>query len=515
MPRILLIFGALVAVSFGWAQPPQQQQPPGQQPPAQQQQGQQGKPPVQQQNAPRGTQQTNPVPQPGEQPIPKPQQPQGGQQQPPAGQQPGMPFQPGVSAGAPPVAAPGQPITLNFEQALARARQYGQTLLTANIAAQLAHEDTVQARAALLPSLNGFSQFIYTQPNGTPSGVFVSNDGPHVYNDQIIAHGDIYAPGKRADYRRAIAAEAVARARAEIAARGIAAVTVQNYYGVIVAQRELANAQQSLKEAQDLVDITRKQEAGGEAAHADLVKAEIQLEQRQRDYQNAQLTLDKARIGFAVFLFTDFRQNYTLVDDMDTAPPLPAFPEIQALAQRNNPDLRAAAATVQQQISAIGVARAGLLPSLSFDYFFGINANQLALYDREHLNNLGSVAQAQLTIPVWTWGAARSKIRQAELQLQQARNDLSLTQRQLIANLNGFYEEAQLSAAQVASLRHSMELSQESLRLTLLRYEAGESTILEVVDAQTTLAAARNAYDEGVERYRLALANLQTLTGTF
>jgi outer membrane protein TolC len=58
-------------------------------------------------------------------------------------------------------------------------------------------------------------------------------------------------------------------------------------------------------------------------------------------------------------------------------------------------------------------------------------------------------------------------------------------------------------------------LSTESLRLTLLRYTAGEVTVLEVVDAQTTLVQARNAYDDGVVRYRLALANLQTLTGAF
>ena len=47
--------------------------------------------------------------------------------------------------------------------------------------------------------------------------------------------------------------------------------------------------------------------------------------------------------------------------------------------------------------------------------------------------------------------------------------------------------------SQMASLRHSLELSAESLRLTLLRYQAGEVTVLEVVDAQTTLTQARNA----------------------
>ncbi len=48
-----------------------------------------------------------------------------------------------------------------------------------------------------------------------------------------------------------------------------------------------------------------------------------------------------------------------------------------------------------------------------------------------------------------------------------------------------------------------------------MRYQAGECTALEVVDAQTTLAEARNAYDDGLVRYRVALANLQTLTGAF
>jgi len=39
--------------------------------------------------------------------------------------------------------------------------------------------------------------------------------------------------------------------------------------------------------------------------------------------------------------------------------------------------------------------------------------------------------------------------------------------------------------------------------------------VLEVVDAQNTLTLARNAYDDGQARFRLAVANLRTLTGTF
>jgi outer membrane protein TolC len=62
-------------------------------------------------------------------------------------------------------------------------------------------------------------------------------------------------------------------------------------------------------------------------------------------------------------------------------------------------------------------------------------------------------------------------------------------------------------------LKSSLDLAADNLRLTVLRYQAGESTALEVVDAQSILTQARNAYSDGLARYRVALATLQTLTG--
>jgi outer membrane protein TolC len=406
------------------------------------------------------------------------------------------------------------PLELTLQDALKRARNVSPEVVSANLDALIAHEDTVQAKAALLPNAQGFSQFIYTQPNGTPSGVFVSNDGPRVYNQQLQVHGDIFTPAKRADYHRAIAAEAVARAKADVAARGIIATVAQNFYAMAVGQRKLENARASFDEAQNFLDITTKLEAGGEAAHVDVIKAQIQVEQRERDVQDAELAFDKARIALAVLIFQDYRQTFTVIDDLERPAPLPEFTTIQRLAS-NNPDIRAAQAAITQSNYEVASARAGFYPSLSFDYFFGLNANQLALHDPEGHNLLGNVAQAQMTIPIWTWGATRAKVRQAELRVQQARVQLTATQRELLGSLNSFYLEAQAATSQLASLRRSLQLSQDNLRLTLLRYEAGESTAQEVVDAQTQLITSRNAYEDGLVRYRLAIANLQTLTGTF
>ena len=415
----------------------------------------------------------------------------------------------------PPTTLRGPSITLNLDQALQRAAIYSQQVYSAQYAARLAHEDAVQAKAALLPQVSQFTQYIYTQANGTDTGIFVANNGVHEYIVQGLVHAEVYNPVLLADRRRALAAAAVAQAKVDLAARGLYPTVAQNYYGTVAAQRKIGFAQENLIEAQQFLEITRKQEAGGEAAHVDTVKAEIQVQHRERDLQDAQATYEKARITFAVLLFADYGQAYTLVDDMDAARPLPTYAEIQTMASRNNPDIRVAQTTVEQQMRALTMAKAGYLPSISFDYFLGINANQFAIFNDQGQNQLGSAWQMQMTVPVWTWGALRSKVKQAQINLEQSRADLSLARRTVLSELDAFYVEAQTAAAQLASLKNTVDFSAENLRLTQLRYTAGESIAQEVVDAQTQLVTARNDYADGLVRYRLAIANLQTLTGAF
>jgi outer membrane protein TolC len=416
-------------------------------------------------------------------------------------------------------AAPSDaPLTL--QAVLDQARANSQQFRSAQLASDLAAEDKKQARAALLPSFSGFSQYIYTQPNGTPSGVWVPNDGPRVYATYLNVHGDVFSLAKWSEFRSATAAEAVARAKADVAARGLVATIVQNYYGLVAAQRKLASAQQSLREVQQFLDITQKQESGGEVAHSDVVKARIQVSQRTREAQEAELAVLKSRLGLSVLIFPDFRDTFSVVDDLQALTPLLPLTDLKATAATNSPDLRVAEASVLQETLGVGVARGAVLPTLSFDYFYGINANEFATHSMptpEHpsgVNLLGSVAQVQLNVPLWNWGAAQSKLKQAQLRVQAAKSDLTLAQRQLQANVATFHREAEIARDQVASLRESLDLSSESLRLTLLRYQAGEVSVLEVVDAQTTLIQARNAFDDGLVRYRVALAALQTLTGT-
>jgi len=71
------------------------------------------------------------------------------------------------------------PLTLTLQDALARARSNSVQFQAALTDQGIAHEDKVQARAGLLPSVNFNNEFIYTEPNGTPSGVFIANNTVH------------------------------------------------------------------------------------------------------------------------------------------------------------------------------------------------------------------------------------------------------------------------------------------------------------------------------------------------
>jgi len=131
------------------------------------------------------------------------------------------------------------------------------------------------------------------------------------------------------------------------------------------------------------------------------------------------------------------------------------------------------------------------------------------------LPNLGFSLAFNLSIPVFDWGNTKSKVRQAEIKVQQAELELTQAQRKALGDLYAFYNETVAARAAVDLARTSAELAVESLRLINLRYQAGESTVLEVVDAQNTLVDTRNGYDDAQVRYRLAVSSLQSLTGGF
>ena len=416
------------------------------------------------------------------------------------------------------------PITLTLAEAIARAGQNDAQFLAARSDADLARDDRIQAGAALLPTVSATTQYLGNSANGVnPNGRFVSMDGVRMYRAWGVVHQDLSANTLTlAPVRKARAMALAAAARVDIAQRGLAVTVTRAYFSLAANQRKHATAQQATQQAAHFLEITQRQERLGQVAHADSVKAEVAFELQQNILLDAQLAVENARLALAVLVSPVLDENFTIVDDGAGGPVLPAFTEVRALATQNNPDVREATAALDAANHDVGVSRSALLPSFAVDAVYGIEANEFALNSRIAaqpelgvLPNLGYSLTLNLQVPIWDWGGLRSKLHQSRTRQQQAQVTLTQTQRQVLGNVYSMYNEA-LTARTIADrLQHTAELAAESLRLTTLRYEAGESTALEVVDAQNTLVAARDAADDARTRYRVAIADLQTVTGPF
>ncbi len=442
-----------------------------------------------------------------------------------AGQQPDAPApQPQVvakqaqaaSAGSP---SSGAPLRLTLQDALALARKNEPTYQSVVTAAGVAGETRAQTRDALLPSVNFNTAAIYTQSSHTAASgvIFIANNAPHEYISQGNVHQQLDLASWET-YRSSAALAAAAKAKAEVAVRGLVVTVVQNYFAVAAAERKLESASRTADAGEKFLQLTLALEKGGEVAHSDVIKADLQAQDRRRQLQEAKLGLLNARLDLAVLLFPDFNDHFEIGDDLHGNVALPPQPEFEAQAAQGNPEIRAALAVTQAAAHDVTAARAGYLPTISLDYFYGIDAPNYAVNSiinpgNIKVSNLGSSAIASLNLPIWNWGATQSRVRSAELQRDQAKRELSFAQRKLLAEMRSLYSEAETALNELAGLQRSAELSEESLRLTTMRYQGGEATVLEVVDAQTTFAQASAAYQDGAVRYRVALANLQTLTG--
>jgi len=425
-----------------------------------------------------------------------------------------------------PDAPSAPPVTMTLQDALQRARQNETQFLASVADAAIAREDRVQAKAGLLPAFSHTTQYIGNQSTPddiNPNGRFVSMDGVNMYRSWAVMRQEI-SPGvfMRTPLRKAEAAEAMAAARLEIAQRGLAVTVTRSYYGLVAAQRKYATAQLAAQQAGRFLEIARRQEQLGQVARSDVIKADIQYQQQQQGFREATLIMDNARLALAVLLSPTLDENFSVVDDVLAGPAVPPFTDVRTMAERGNPDLRLAVETLRAAGQDVRTAKNALLPTVAVELIYGIEANEFALHSRIAaqpelgvLPNLGYAVTVNLTVPVWDWGGLRSKVHQSETRERQAKTTLSQAQRQLLSNLYSRYNETLAARTAADNLRRIVDLASESLRLINLRYEAGESTALEIVDAQNTLVQARNAADDAEVRYRIAVAELQTLTGAF
>jgi len=168
-------------------------------------------------------------------------------------------------------------------------------------------------------------------------------------------------------------------------------------------------------------------------------------------------------------------------------------------------------AQLQAARADIGVARADRLPRITYSVDEGFDTNSLSADQiRQHR---GVLATANIDIPIFDWGLTRSRQRQAELRAQSATLQQQLVIRDLYLQFATARQEATTAAERVDNARRALADAERNLTVSISRYRAGEGTITEVTDAQTTLANQRLTLQQALFDYQIARAHLLEAVG--
>jgi len=407
---------------------------------------------------------------------------------------------------------------LSLDEALRLAGVAASDYTQAQLNERIAAEDVRQAQVAFLPRVTSPNAYIYTSPliglrPGEPrTQSFINANAIGEYQSLVNVAGDVDIAGRlRATLERNRALLAAAHAGTEVARRALNQAVVAAYYGLALSTAQRRAAELNLAAAEEFERITNLLLTGGEVAPVDLIRAQVQTTTRRDELEKARAEEMVAADSLRVLVGYDFTQPIT-ASDLSVA--LPATGEIEQytadmIARR--PEFAQFEAERRAAEQDVRVARAERLPQLSYSLSGGFDTDSVKpVRLKEHT---GVAAAFNLSIPIFDFGASRSRERQAQLRAQ-------LTETQRLQALRGFAQQFYTARTQAVSAATRIRLAgtglaqaQSNLDASIARYRAGEAQIIEVTDALTTLAAQRAALYQAIFDYQTALARLRQAAG--
>jgi outer membrane protein TolC len=438
-----------------------------------------------------------------------------------AGQVPGLPAVPPASSSqgsSPPPASPGTRagVPLTVEAAVSVALDGHPSIRAAEMGIVAAREQVGQRRAAYYPDLvanAGYSRWERHAflPEGISSPSLASSIGPT--NDWFAGLSGrllLYDSGERAArVRSALAGERTASAEAGQLRQDLVLRVHESFNGFVAAVQARDVAGQEQARTQEHLRIAEARKAAGAVPGGDVVRARVGVSEARLHVVSADHVVRVAagRLATAMGLPPETPLNVAPQDAALAPPPAVRLEASMSRALEERPVLAAGRSGIEAARGALDAARSQFGPRLSTDWRFGWRDSAWLPEDRDW--SVGVAVQ-------WTLfdGGARRRSR-AQAQAELSRAEAALSGRQLevrqevwaaLSRLDESYEAARAAEDLVIA-------AEESLRVARERYQLGAGTLVDLLDADASLARAAAARVASLLDYRSSRATFQWATG--
>lgn len=286
------------------------------------------------------------------------------------------------------------------------------------------------------------------------------------------------------------------------AQRVLTAELATQYLNLRGFQQRLRVAQEALMNQRESLRIVGTREQLGRGTPLDVARARALVESTEASLPALQAAIERATYRLATLSGQTPRSVEATVAAGAGMEPrlLPMLPVTnlgalpvgtpQTLLQRR-PDIRAAQAQLLAATANIGVARADLFPRISLTGLLGFTNNRVA--DLLQSDSRNSSLGAGLTWTVLDFGRIRSRIQASEARSLQALRVYEQTVQLALEETESALSQFNRNAEQAARLENAAIASEEAARLARIRFDAGASDFLTVLDAERSVLQARDA----------------------
>jgi NodT family efflux transporter outer membrane factor (OMF) lipoprotein len=357
--------------------------------------------------------------------------------------------------------------------------------------------------ASLWPSLSADAAYTRTRlSETTPTGaVFTSFDHvsiPGVAGISIPNPYNQYQLGAEASWeldffgrvRRSVEV-ADANVASSVEDQHAAAVSLlgdvaRSYLDLRGAQRSAASARESIAITRELLELSRQRRAAGLTSEVDVVEAAAELSSTQAQLPAFELAITQDINQLSRLLG---REPDALRAELESVAPIPAVPAsvpigLPASLARRRPDIRKAEADLHAATAQIGVAVAGLYPSITLTGAGGMQSETTSELTQwaSRFFSFGPT----LELPMFDRGrwqtVSLQRVREKEAAVAYANTVLNALQE--VENTRAAYDADQ---DRHAWLQNTVAQNRDALELTRARYRSGVASFIEVLDAERTL----------------------------
>lgn len=281
------------------------------------------------------------------------------------------------------------------------------------------------------------------------------------------------------------------------------------YLAGLRAQASVDAEQANVDLSESLLRLAQQQKAAGTGTGIEITRAEVQLANDRQALLVAQNDVDRSRLQLLKVIGLKLDNPVVLVDRL-TYIPMDSVDPAQALttANQHRAELRAQKHREENARLNYSATKFERLPSVSAFANYGDIGT--SVYSALPTRSIG----ASVKIPIFDGGRrdarraeSASQFREESIRLQDLRDQVELDVRTAIDSLHS--AEGQVKAAE-----EGLSLAEKEVAQAERRYKAGVTNSVEVTDAQTRLARARDNRVSALYNYNLARIDLGTATGT-